>query len=420
MTVQKWHREAYDIVISNYPRGRSASASCERFEKGATAPSARELFGTEMAPTMLPTLAPLATADPAGRAGRRRRQARSCSPAAGGCRSRAATTAAGDSRASPSDAEDDKNRAYHDLGQVRDERRRLRAGGRARGQMTRKPSTDPEEREREREQLSLLSRPALVPAPAQSAFAPPQPAIAAAPAGVGAAAGAGGRGAADLLGVGDPARRAADAGEPLRRRSRRGGDLRPQALGAGAPLFLSQGRRGAARLRDVLARGVAAQVHARRGDGGPLPRAADDVRGARQVPDVGRRDRADRRRRAGAGVRAAEGEASAPRGSSTAPASGRCPFCRAGWGSSPRRRGAVVRDIIRVAHRRFPVPILISRRRRCRARGRRWRSRRRCGASRPSRTSTSSSSRAAAARWRISGRSTKSRWRAPSSAGGCR
>ena len=70
-----------------------------------------------------------------------------------------------------------------------------------------------------------------------------------------AAAGAGGRGAAHLFGHRDPARGAADAGEPVRRRARRRRDLRAQALGTGTPLLLPQGRRGAARLRAVLARG---------------------------------------------------------------------------------------------------------------------------------------------------------------------
>ena len=85
---------------------------------------------------------------------------------------------------------------------------------------------------------------------------------------------------------------------------------------------------------------------------------------------------------------------------------------RLGVVTSPQ--GAVVRDIIRIAHRRFPVPSWC-RPAPFRARGPRWRSRRRCGAWRRSTTSTSSSSRAAADRWKISGPSTRSRWRGPSS-----
>jgi hypothetical protein len=64
MTVQKWHREAYDIVISNYPQGPEREREMRRFEKGATASSARELFKAEMAATMLPMLAPLVIAGP--------------------------------------------------------------------------------------------------------------------------------------------------------------------------------------------------------------------------------------------------------------------------------------------------------------------------------------------------------------------
>ncbi len=59
MTVQKWHREAYDIVISNYPQGPERDRELHRFEKGATASSARELFKAEMAAAVLPQLAKL-------------------------------------------------------------------------------------------------------------------------------------------------------------------------------------------------------------------------------------------------------------------------------------------------------------------------------------------------------------------------
>jgi hypothetical protein len=64
MTVQKWHREAYDIVLSNYPEGPERQRELRRFEKGATAPSARELFKTEVAPGLFPTLAPLVAPNP--------------------------------------------------------------------------------------------------------------------------------------------------------------------------------------------------------------------------------------------------------------------------------------------------------------------------------------------------------------------
>jgi hypothetical protein len=63
MTIQKWHREAYDIVLSNYPEGPEREHEIHRFEPGATASSARELFRTQVAPGVLPLLRPLCTAD---------------------------------------------------------------------------------------------------------------------------------------------------------------------------------------------------------------------------------------------------------------------------------------------------------------------------------------------------------------------
>jgi hypothetical protein len=44
MTVQKSHREAYDIVLSNYPEGRDREREQRRFERAAQLGSARELF----------------------------------------------------------------------------------------------------------------------------------------------------------------------------------------------------------------------------------------------------------------------------------------------------------------------------------------------------------------------------------------
>ena len=44
MTIQKSHREAYDIILSNYPEGRERERELRRFERGATLGSARELF----------------------------------------------------------------------------------------------------------------------------------------------------------------------------------------------------------------------------------------------------------------------------------------------------------------------------------------------------------------------------------------
>jgi hypothetical protein len=62
MSVQKWHREAYDIVLSNFPEGPARERELRRFQAGATATSGRELFRAEVAGT-LPLLAPLVAAD---------------------------------------------------------------------------------------------------------------------------------------------------------------------------------------------------------------------------------------------------------------------------------------------------------------------------------------------------------------------
>src|SRR5262245_29825963 len=63
MTIQKWHREAYDIVLSNFPEGPVREREKRRFEGAATASSARELFKSETAPGILPMLRPLVAAD---------------------------------------------------------------------------------------------------------------------------------------------------------------------------------------------------------------------------------------------------------------------------------------------------------------------------------------------------------------------
>ncbi|HEV3030892.1 MAG TPA: hypothetical protein VG319_04580 [Polyangia bacterium] len=63
MSIQKFHREAYDIVLSNYPEGPERERESHRFQGGATATSARELFRAEIAPGALPMLAPLVAAD---------------------------------------------------------------------------------------------------------------------------------------------------------------------------------------------------------------------------------------------------------------------------------------------------------------------------------------------------------------------
>ena len=63
MTTQKYHREAYDIVLSNYPDGPEKERESHRFQGGATATSAKEMFRAEAAPGVLPMLVPLVAAD---------------------------------------------------------------------------------------------------------------------------------------------------------------------------------------------------------------------------------------------------------------------------------------------------------------------------------------------------------------------
>jgi hypothetical protein len=56
MTVQKSHREAYDIILSNYPEGPERDRQLRRFERGATLGSGRALFVEEVGKAALPRL----------------------------------------------------------------------------------------------------------------------------------------------------------------------------------------------------------------------------------------------------------------------------------------------------------------------------------------------------------------------------
>src|SRR4029077_12840848 len=62
MSIQNFHREASDIVLSNYPEGEIRERETRRFEHAATAPSARDLFIVDAAPAILPMLRPLVVA----------------------------------------------------------------------------------------------------------------------------------------------------------------------------------------------------------------------------------------------------------------------------------------------------------------------------------------------------------------------
>ena len=121
MMVQKWHREAYDIVLSNYPEGQARERELRRFQAGATATSGRELFRAETAAT-LPTLAVLAGAgpgadasivvDPAG-------DTATAVLAGGKVPLRRGENGAWGFAGLAVQADEQKNRAYHDLEMVR-------------------------------------------------------------------------------------------------------------------------------------------------------------------------------------------------------------------------------------------------------------------------------------------------------------
>jgi hypothetical protein len=119
MTVQKWNREAYDIVISNYPEGPGRERELHRFEKGATASSARELFASETSPDFLASLAKLVVASPRFETQPPGDVAEAVLPDGGRVRfSHTLRSGWGFAGLGPQ-AEDRKSRAYHDLELVR-------------------------------------------------------------------------------------------------------------------------------------------------------------------------------------------------------------------------------------------------------------------------------------------------------------
>ncbi len=118
MTIQKYHREAYDIVLSNYPEGPVRDREKGRFEHAATAPSARELFRTDEAPTLLPTYVAMAQGIPRIEPGPADGQATAVLD--NGQRVPLGQSGGGWGFAAlDKSAEEDKNRAYHDLEVVR-------------------------------------------------------------------------------------------------------------------------------------------------------------------------------------------------------------------------------------------------------------------------------------------------------------
>jgi len=119
MTIQKAHREAYDIVLSNYPEGPEREREKRRYEPEATAPSAREFFKTETAPRLMPMLKGLVASDVKIERGAADNQADAVLPNA----SRVPLARGGDGgwgyAGLAKQTADDKNRAYHDLDVVR-------------------------------------------------------------------------------------------------------------------------------------------------------------------------------------------------------------------------------------------------------------------------------------------------------------
>jgi hypothetical protein len=57
MSVQRAHREAYDIVLSNFPEGPERERVLRRFEPGARSDSARDLFAGTLDPAVWDALA---------------------------------------------------------------------------------------------------------------------------------------------------------------------------------------------------------------------------------------------------------------------------------------------------------------------------------------------------------------------------
>ena len=64
MTVQKSHREAYDIILSNYPEGPERDREVHRFERGATLGSGRAAFVDQVGQGAIGGLRPLCTGSP--------------------------------------------------------------------------------------------------------------------------------------------------------------------------------------------------------------------------------------------------------------------------------------------------------------------------------------------------------------------
>jgi len=121
MSIQKFHREAYDIVLSNYPEGEIRQRETRRFEHAATASSARDLFITDAAPNILPMLRPLVLGGAGApiEAGATPDEAAAVLASGARVELRRGTDGGWGFSGLGRRAEEDKNRAYHDLETVR-------------------------------------------------------------------------------------------------------------------------------------------------------------------------------------------------------------------------------------------------------------------------------------------------------------
>jgi hypothetical protein len=119
MTIQKWHREAYDIVLSNFPEGPERERERRRFEPAATATSGRELFKAEVAPRALAALRPVLSGDPRIELGAWKREAAAVLPSGARVPFVQADNGGWGYTGLMAEAEDLKSRAYHDLEVVR-------------------------------------------------------------------------------------------------------------------------------------------------------------------------------------------------------------------------------------------------------------------------------------------------------------
>ena len=136
---------------------------------------------------------------------------------------------------------------------------------------------------------------------------------------------------AHLRGVRTGTRRPPHPRIPLLRSARRRRSIRSQAFGQRTSLLHPERRGGATRLRDVRARRRSPALSPARWAAGALSWPPDHLRGARPLPALGTRNRANRRRCLGAGLSNSSSRSWPPRVSSIPSASAPCPFCRAGW-----------------------------------------------------------------------------------------